>query len=115
MKKLAPKSYVDLTLTQHPRDEDLEPGEVHARLQVNLIRAWYYCISPNFRTLVILLQVNPISSDELETICEDCYEIEDTFIFTWFLIPGVGHYRWLRCPICRLPLNSKVDYLIRTI
>jgi hypothetical protein len=31
------------------------------------------------------------------------------------LIPGVGHYRWLCNPIRRLPLNSKADYLVRTI
>jgi hypothetical protein len=48
---------------------------------------------------VILLQVDPASSDELETICEGCYEIENTSIFTWFSIPNVGHYRWLHDPI----------------
>jgi hypothetical protein len=31
------------------------------------------------------------------------------------LVLGVGHYRWLRDPIRRLPPNSKADYLIRTI
>jgi len=33
--ELAPKSYLDLTLMQHPRDEDLEPQEVHAHLEVD--------------------------------------------------------------------------------
>ncbi len=28
------KSSLDLTLTQHPRDEDPEPREVHVRLEV---------------------------------------------------------------------------------
>ncbi len=72
---------------------------MRAHLQVDPLRAWYYRISPNFCTLMILLQVNPTSSDELETICEGCYETKDTFIFAWSLIPGVGHYRWLRSPI----------------
>ncbi len=68
-------------------------------LEVEPLRAWYYRISPNFRTLVILLQVDPASSDELETVCEGCYKTEDTSIFAWSSIPGVRHYRWLRGPI----------------
>jgi hypothetical protein len=104
-----------LTLTQHPRDEELEPREVRSRLEVEPPRAWYYCISPNSHTLVILLQVDFASDDEPETICEGCYEIEDTSIFAWSLVLGVGHYCWLRGPIRQLPLNSKADYLVRTI
>jgi hypothetical protein len=109
------ESSLDLTLTQHPRDEELEPQEVRARLEVKPPRAWYYRISPNSRTLMILLQVDPISSDEPETVCESCYETEDTSIFAWSSVPGVGHYRWLRGLIRRLPPNSKADYLVRTI
>jgi len=113
--ELPPKSSLDLTLTQHPRNEEPEPREVRARLEVEPPRAWYYCISPNFRTLVILVQVDPTSGDEPETVCEGYYETEDTSIFAWSSVPGVGHYRWLRGPIRRLPLNSKADYLVRTI
>jgi len=109
------ESSLDLTLTQHPRDEEPEPREVRARLEVEPLRAWYYRISPNSRTLVILLQVNPDSSDEPETVYEGCYETEDTFIFAWSLILGVGHYHWLRGPIRRLTPNNKADYLVRTI
>jgi len=90
------ESSLDLTLTQHSRDEDLEPREVGAHLKVKTLRALYYRIFPNSRTLVILLQIDLASSDEPETICEGCYETEDTSIFTWSSIPGVGHYRWLR-------------------
>jgi hypothetical protein len=61
---------LDLTLTQHLRDEKPEPWKVRACLEVKPPRAWYYCISPNSRTLVILLQVDLASGDELETICE---------------------------------------------
>jgi hypothetical protein len=50
-----PKLSLDLTLTQHLRDEKPKPREVHARLKVEPPRAWYYRISPNSRTLVILL------------------------------------------------------------
>ncbi len=50
-----PKSSLDLTLTQHPRDEEPELQKVRARLEVEPPRAWYYRISPNSRTLVILL------------------------------------------------------------
>ncbi len=65
---------------------------MRARLEVEPPQACYYRISPNSRTLVILLQVNPTSGDEPEIVCEGCYEIEDTSIFTWSLVPGVGHY-----------------------
>jgi hypothetical protein len=33
--ELTLKSSLHLTLTQHPRDENLEPQEVHVRLEVN--------------------------------------------------------------------------------
>ncbi len=88
---------------------------MRARLEVEPPRAWYYRISPNSRTLVILLQVDPASGDKLETICESCYETENTSIFAWSSIPGVGHYRWLPDPICQLPPNSKANYLVYTI
>jgi len=110
-----PESSLDLTLTQHPRDEEPKPQEVCARIEVEPPRAWYYRISPNSRTLVILLQVDPASGDEPETICEGCYETENTSIFAWSSVPGVGHYRWLGGPICRLSPSSKADYLVRTI
>jgi len=109
------ESSLDLTLTQHPRDEEPELREVRARLEVEPPRAWYYRISPNSRTLVILLQVDLTFGDEPETVCEGCYETEDTSIFAWSLVPGVGHYRWLRDSIRRLPPNSKANYLVRTI
>ncbi len=88
---------------------------MHTRLKVDPPQAWYYCISPNFRTLVILLQVDPTSGDEPETVCEGCYETENTSIFAWSSVLGVGHYRWLCGLIRRLPPNSKADYLVRTI
>jgi hypothetical protein len=110
-----PESSLDLTLTQHLRDVNPEPREMRSRLKVNPPRAWYYHISSNSRTLVILLQVNPTFIDEPETICEGCYKIENTSIFTWSSILGVGHYCWLCGPIRRLPLNSKANYLVHTI
>jgi len=64
---------------------------------------------------MILLQVDPAFGDEPNTVCEGCYETEDTSIFAWSSVPGVGHYHWLRGPIRRLLRNSKADYLVRTI
>jgi len=83
--------------------------------EVDPLRAWYYRIFSNFRTLVILLQVNPASGDEPEIVCEGYYEIENTSIFAWSSIFGVGHYRWLHSPIRQLLSNSKAYYLVRTI
>ncbi len=88
---------------------------MRVRFEVEPPQAWYYRISPNSRTLVILLQVNPTSGDELETVCEGCYKIEDTSIFAWCSIPGVGHYHWLRSSIRRLLPNDKAKYVICTI
>jgi hypothetical protein len=109
------KTFLDLTLMQHPRDEEPELWEVRVCLEVEPPRAKYYCSSPDSRTLVILLQVNPAFGDEAETVCEGCYEIEDTSIFAWSSVPSIGHYRWLCGPICRLPPNNKAKYLVRTI
>ncbi len=94
-----PELSLYLTLTQHLRDEEPEPREVHARFEVEPPRAWYYRIFPNSRTLVILLQVDPAFGDKPDTVCESCYETEDTSIFAWSSVPGVAHYRWLRGPI----------------
>jgi len=88
---------------------------VRARFEVDPPRTWYYHISLNSCTLVILLQVDPASSDEPETVCEGCYEIENTSIFAWSSIPSVRHYHWLHGPIHRLSLNSKANYLVCTI
>ncbi len=85
---------------------------MRAHLEVEPPRAWYY---PNSRILVILLQVDLAFGDEPKIVCEGCYDTEYTSIFAWSSVPGVGHYRWLCCLIRRLPPNSKVDYLVRTI
>jgi hypothetical protein len=64
---------------------------------------------------VILLQVDFASGDKPEIVYEGCYEIENTFIFAWSLVLGVGHYHWLHDPIHRLPPNRKAGYLVHTI
>jgi len=113
--KLPLESSLDLTLMQHHYDEDPKLQEMCHCLEIEPPQVWYYCIFLNFHTLVILLQVNPTFGDELEIVYEGCYETENIFIFSWFSIPGVGHYHWLCGPIHRLPLNSKAYYLVRTI
>jgi hypothetical protein len=62
-----------------------------------------------------LLQIDPAFGDEPKTIYEGYYETKYASIFAWSSIPDVGHYRWLRGSIRRLPPNSKTDYLVRTI
>jgi hypothetical protein len=114
-KELPLESSLDLTLTQHLHDEEPEPREVHARLEIEPPQAWYYHIFPNSHTLVILLQVDLIFGDEFETVCEGYYKTGDSSIFAWSSIHGVGDYHWLCNLICRLPLNNKVDYLVRPI
>jgi len=88
---------------------------MRARLEIEPPWAWYYCISPNSHTLMILLQVDHVSSDEPKSVCEGCYEIENTSIFAWFLVPGIGPYRWLHSPIHWLLPNNNADYLVHTI
>jgi hypothetical protein len=87
------ESSLNLILTQHPCDEDIEPRKVHPRLETKPLCSWYYHISSNFHTSVIMLQINLISSDEPEIICESFYEIKDISIFAWSSIPSFGHYR----------------------
>jgi len=70
------ESFLDLTLTSHTRDEDPEPWEMHARFEIDPPWAWYYHISPNSHTLIILLQVDPAFGDEPEAIYEGCYKTE---------------------------------------
>jgi hypothetical protein len=88
--KPPPESFLDLTLTQHLHDEDSKSQKVRTRLEIKPFRAWYYCISSNSRTLVILLQIDPAFGDEPKTVYEGCYETADISIFAWFLIFDVG-------------------------
>jgi hypothetical protein len=76
-------------------NEDLKPWQLRICLEVDPPWVWYYRIFLNFLTLVILLQVDLVSGDEPKTVCEGYYETKDTFIFAWFSIVSVGHYRWL--------------------
>jgi hypothetical protein len=85
---------LDFMLTQHPRDEDPTPRKVCAHLEVDPPQIWYYRISPNSRTLVILLQVDRAFNNEPETVYESYYETKDISIFTWSSVLGLGHYRW---------------------
>jgi hypothetical protein len=72
---------------------------VRAHLEVEPPRTWYYHISLNPRILVILLQVDLAFGDKPKTVYESCCETENTSIFAWSLVPGVGHYRWLHSSI----------------
>jgi hypothetical protein len=81
--ELPSESSLNLTLTQHLCDENLEPREVCLCFKVEPLRVWYYRTFPNFHTLMILLQVDPTSGNEPETIYESCYETENTLIFAW--------------------------------
>jgi len=113
--EVASKSSLYLTLMQDFCDENLKSWKVSVRLEIDPPWAWYYCISLNSHTLVILLQVNLAFGDGPKTICEGCYKTKNTFIFTRSSILGVGHYCWLHGPIHRLLLNNKANYLVRTI
>jgi hypothetical protein len=71
-----------LTLTQHLRDEDPKLRKMHIHFKVEPPQTWYYHISLNSCTPVILLQVDPASGDEPKIVCEGCYETKNTYIFT---------------------------------
>ncbi len=62
------ESSIDLTLTQHPHDEDPKPWEMRLHFEIKPFCIWYYQISLNFLAQVILLQIDPASSNEPETI-----------------------------------------------
>jgi hypothetical protein len=83
------ESSINLMLTQHLCDEDLKLREVPPFLRLNPFK--FGIIS----SLVILLQVDFISNDELKTFSKHFYETEDTSIFAWSLIFRIGHYHWL--------------------
>jgi hypothetical protein len=99
--KLTLESTLDLTLTQHFRDEDPEIWEVRAHFEVDPPWVWYYRISLNSHTLVILLQVDLISGDEFETVYEGYYKLK-----TPLFLHGLIHW---------LLLINKANYLVRTI
>ncbi len=114
IKKLPYKLSLDSTLTHHLHDEKPKLQEVRLHIEIEPLQIWYYRIFPNSHTLVILLQVDPISGDEPKTVYEVLYQIKNISIFAWFSIFDVGHYHWLHSLICRIPLN-KAYYLVHTI
>ncbi len=81
-KKLPRVSSLNSTLTQYARDEDPKLRKMHLHLKVKPPQTWYYRISLIFRTLVILLQVDPTSSDEPKIVYEILYQIKNISIFT---------------------------------
>jgi len=95
IKDLPWKSSLNLTLTQHPCNEDPKPWKMRLHFKVEHLWAWYYQNFPNFHTLVILLQVNLTFSNEFTTMYEGFYEIKNILIFAWSSIPNIGHYHWL--------------------
>ncbi len=105
---------LNLTLTQHLRDEDRKLWELHPCFKIEPPRAWYYQISLNSCTLASLLQVDFTFGDEPKIVYNFFYETKDISIFSWFSIPDFGHYYKLRGPNHQLPPN-KVDYLVCTI
>jgi len=116
MNKKSPRELsLNLTLTQHHRDEDHEPWEVCFCFEIEPSQVWYYQFFSNFRTLVIVLQVDSAFNNELEIVYGNFYEIENISIFAWFSILDIWHYHWLCYLICQLPFKNKVDYLIHTI
>jgi hypothetical protein len=89
-----------LTLILHPHDENFEPQKLFPHLKIKPLQAWYYRIYSNFHTLVILLQVNLVSSNEPKIFYAYFYQIKDTSIFAWSSNFSVGHYHWL-CSLTR--------------
>jgi hypothetical protein len=54
---------------------------MRARFEVEPPRTWYYHISSNSRTFVILLQVDPASDNEPKIFYEGYYETKNTSTF----------------------------------
>ncbi len=81
------ESSLNLTLTQHPHDEDPKLRKMRLCLEVEPLQAWYYRISPNFHTLVILLQVDPTFSNEPKIVFEGFYKTENTSFLHVYQFP----------------------------
>jgi len=62
------ESSLDLIFTQHAHDENPKPRKVRPYLEIEPLRAWYYRISSNFHTLMILLQFESTFNDGYKTI-----------------------------------------------
>ncbi len=77
--------------------------------------AWDRQLSPNPHALTIYLEFVPACGVVPERF-EECQCGDDNVRLhcrTW--VPGDGPYRWLRGPINPLPMEHRVEYLVRTI
>jgi hypothetical protein len=70
------KITLNLTLFQHFHDENHKLQEVHPCFEIKPPSNLVLTIFLNSRTLVILLQVDFVFSDEPKIICKSLYEIE---------------------------------------
>ncbi len=80
------ESSLNLTLIQHPCDEDPKLQKLCPHLEIEPFRAWYYRISPNFHILMILLKVDLAFDDEPEIVYKGFYKTKYISIFVWFSI-----------------------------
>ncbi len=108
------ESSLDLTLTQHPRDEEPAPWEVHS--------SWSR--SPSS---LVLSHFSKLSHLGDFATSRPCFRWR-TWNCMWRLLRDQRHLhlclvfsswrwtlRWLRSPIRQLPPNGKTNYLVRTI
>jgi len=100
----------DVIVSQRPREE--EPRVVRTQIDRS---AWDRQLSLNPHALTIYLEFVPTCGIVPERFKECQCEDDDVRLHcrTWVL--DDGHYRWLRGPINRLPMEHRAEYLARTI
>jgi hypothetical protein len=113
--KLLQKSSLDLTLTQHLCDEDPESQKVRPHFKIEPLQAWYYCISLNFCTLVILLKINLASNDELETISKGFTKLKTPLSLHGFQFLALDTIVGYVVQFVDYLLITRRNYLVHTI
>jgi len=70
---------------------------------------------PSIRSLVIVFKVEPASESRSKAIFAGRFHNEDTEVYAWSQVEGLGHYRWLQGPMAYLPQERQLEYVVVTM
>lgn len=62
---------------------------------------------------MLVLEIKPATAIELEILYEGVLENKKATMLMWFIVPSVGHYRWLQGPMLQVEAKHKAKFFTR--
>jgi hypothetical protein len=106
------EALLDVIVSQQLREEELPRRMVCTQVDCS---AWDRRLSPNPHALAIYLKFVHARGAAPEWFKECQCEDDDVRLHCLTWVPGDGHYHSLQGPINPLPMEHRVEYLVRII